>query len=92
MMEKVHSVGTLASSSTLREFANQSLRQADGGGTLLLDDSVEISDLATFLNRLSELPESRARRIVAVRNQIQGGTYESPEKLDIATDRLLTQL
>lgn len=92
MMEKVHSVGTLASSNTLREFANQSWRQADGGGTLLPDDSVEISDLAAFLNRLSELPESRARRIVAVRNQIQGGTYESQEKLDIATDRLLTQL
>jgi hypothetical protein len=92
MMEKVQSVGMLARSSTLREFATQSLRHFDSGGTTLYDDSVEISDLAVFLNRLSELPESRARKIVAVRNQIQDGRFVSLEKLDIATERLLSQL
>lgn len=93
-MEKIGSVGTLATSSTLREFVNQSVRRgsSDAGGTAVLDDSVEISDLANFLSRLAELPENRARRIVEVRNQIQQGTYETPEKLDIATERLLTQL
>ena len=93
-MERIGSVGTLATSSTLREFVNQSFRRdsSDGGGTAVADDSVEISDLASFLSRLAELPENRARRIVEVRNLIQQGAYETPEKLDIATDRLLSQL
>ena len=94
-MDKIGSVGTLATSNTLREFVNQSFRR-DGGdagsNTAVLDDSVEISDLANFLSRLAELPENRARKIVEVRNQIQQGTYETPEKLDVATDRLLSQL
>jgi len=95
-MDKVSSVSTLATSSTLREFVNQSFRQSPtdnaAGGTAVLDDSVEISDLANFLSRLAELPETRARKIVEVRNQIQQGTYVTPEKLSAATDRLLSQL
>jgi hypothetical protein len=91
-MDHVLSIGTMASSHTLREFADQSFRRSAPGETALLDDSVEISELAGFLNRLAELPETRARKIVAVRNQIQGGTYETPEKLDIATERLLARL
>lgn len=93
-MDRVNSVGSLATSSTLREFVNQTFRRSGSGGgnAAVLDDSVEISDLAGFLNKLAELPEARARRIVEVRNQIQQGVYETPEKLNIATDRLLEHL
>jgi hypothetical protein len=55
-------------------------------------DRVEISELAGFLSRLSDLPDTRARKIVDVRSAIQNGTYESPEKLDYAVDRLLANL
>ncbi len=93
-MDQINTLGTLATSGTLREFVNQSLRRSNetDGSTATLDDRVEISELATFLNQLAELPESRARRIVAVRNQIEQGTYETAEKLDIATERLLSAL
>lgn len=82
----------MATSNVLREFANQSLRKSESLGTSVSDDSVEISALAGFLNRLAELPEDRVRKIIAVRNQIQNGTYETQERLDTATERLLTQI
>ena len=91
-MNEIHSIGTLATSATLREFANQSSQRFDSGNTAVLEDRVEISDLASFLSRLAELPESQARKIVDVRNAILNETYETPEKLDIATDRLLAVL
>lgn len=95
-MDQINTLGTLATSGTLREFVNQSLRRStdsDGlSAAATLDDRVEISELATFLNQLAELPEARARRIVAVRNQIEQGTYETAQKLDIATERLLSAL
>ncbi len=93
-MNDINSLGTTATSGTLREFVNQSLRRStdSGGSTATLDDRVEISELATFLNQLAELPESRARRIVAVRNQIEQGTYETDEKLIVATEKVLAAL
>ena len=91
-MDQIHSVGTLATSGTLREFVNQSFRRSESGGTAVIDDSVEISELASFLNRLAELPEDRARKIVAVRNQVQNGSYVTQDKLDVATERLLSKL
>jgi len=91
-MDRVDSVGTLASSNTLREFVNQALRKPDSGNTAVADDRVEISELASYLSKLAELPDARARKIVSVRNQIERGVYETPEKLDIATDRILEHL
>lgn len=91
-MNDINSIGTLALSTTLREFANQTEHRSDTRNTAVIEDSVEISDLASFLSRLAELPEARARRIVDVRNAIQNDTYETPEKLDVATDRLLAAL
>jgi len=91
-MNEVDSVRGLASSATLRVFAEQASarpvrRDQDKSG-----DSVEISELASFLNLLSELPEDRARRIVLVREQIADGTYVTDEKLNIAVERLVKEL
>ncbi len=91
-MNEINSVGTLALSTTLREFANQSSRRSDSGNTAVIEDSVEISELAGFLSRLAELPEARARKIVDARNAILNDTYETPQKLDIATDRMLATI
>lgn len=88
-MSDVNSITGLASSATLREYANQPFRRPDSANRPAYDDTVEISALAAFLGRLSELPEDRARRIVNIRNAIIDGTYETEDKLDIATDRLL---
>ncbi len=90
-MNDVSPIDGMASSFTLREFTNlASGRREDGG--VALTDRVEISELAALLGRLAELPEERARKVVDLRNAIQNGTYETPEKLDVASDRLLEDL
>lgn len=91
-MSEIQGLGVPVSSSTLREFANQSSRRSESANTAVLDDTVEISELASFLSRLSELPEVRARRIVNIRNEILDGSYVTPDKLDIASERLLNDL
>ena len=92
-MNNISPVVGPTSSETLREFASSPpARSANSVGTRAApEDRVEISELASFLSRLAELPDVRAKRIVQVRNAIAGGTYETPEKLDVAVDRLLDQ-
>lgn len=52
-------------------------------------DRVEISDLAYWRAKIAALPSVRAEKIAAVREQIEDGSYETYEKLDIAVDALL---
>lgn len=91
-MNEVSTIRGLASPATLRVFADQAAARAPGNGEVKSGDSVEISELASFLNLLSEMPEDRARRIVDVREQIANGTYVTDEKLSIAVDRLVKDL
>lgn len=55
-------------------------------------DSVDISELA---RRLAQRPTSdtlRPELVDRVRNEIESGEYDTPEKLDIALDRLFGDL
>ena len=55
-------------------------------------DRVEISDVARFLDELARMPEIRAEKVEQVRRAIAEGTYLTPEKLDLAIERLLNEL
>ena len=55
-------------------------------------DHVEISPLGQMLDGISRLPEIRHEKVEEVRRQIAAGTYETPEKLDVAMDRLCDEL
>ena len=55
-------------------------------------DRVEISPIARLMSEISALPEIRADKVAQVRAEIQAGTYITPEKLDIAIDRLLEDI
>ncbi len=55
-------------------------------------DTVEISEMARFLEKLSRLPEIRQDKVDAVKQQIAQGTYLTPEKLEKAIDNLLKDL
>jgi anti-sigma28 factor (negative regulator of flagellin synthesis) len=91
-MNDIQPLGTLATPVTLREFASQAGSRSDTGNAAVLGDRVEISELATLLSRLSDLPDDRARRVVEIRRQIAEGTYVTAEKLDLAADRLFAEL
>jgi negative regulator of flagellin synthesis FlgM len=55
-------------------------------------DTVEISEMATFLSRAAELPDIRVEKVAEVRRAIEAGTYLTPEKLDVAIERMLEEL
>ena len=55
-------------------------------------DQLDISPQADFISRVRELPDIRADRVAQIREQIQAGVYETPEKLDIALERLLDEI
>jgi len=55
-------------------------------------DHVEISPLGQMLDGIARLPEIRHEKVAEIRRQIDAGTYETPEKLDMALDRLLDEL
>jgi negative regulator of flagellin synthesis FlgM len=55
-------------------------------------DTLEISAEGMFAEKLQELPEMRLERIATIREQIQNGTYETDDKLDLALSRLLDEI
>lgn len=57
-----------------------------------LGDRVELSQHAQLLDRLRQLPDARTDLVEGVRKAIAGGTYETPEKLDVAIGRLIDDL
>lgn len=54
-------------------------------------DHVEISPLGQMLDGIARLPDIRHEKVAEIRRQIADGAYETPEKLDMALDRLLDE-
>ena len=66
----------------------------DAGSTVsagIPRDQVEISPLGQMLDGIGRLPEIRHERVEAIRREIASGSYETPEKLDMALDRMLDE-
>jgi hypothetical protein len=55
-------------------------------------DEVEISEAARRMAALSQVPGVRMELVQRVREEILSGTYETPEKWDVALPRLLEDL
>lgn len=60
-------------------------------------DQLDLSSAASDVNRVASTQiagggEIRIDRVAEIRRQIADGSYETPEKLDAALDRLLDQL
>lgn len=55
-------------------------------------DRAEVSVMASYLSKLSALPDIRQDLVDRVRAEIASGGYESPEKLDQAVGELLKDL
>ena len=55
-------------------------------------DQLDISPEADFVAQACELPEIREDRVAALKAQIQNGTYETADKLDMALSRLLDEI
>ena len=55
-------------------------------------DELDISPEAELLAQAKDLPEIRADKVADIRAQIESGTYETDEKLDLALERLLDEI
>jgi negative regulator of flagellin synthesis FlgM len=55
-------------------------------------DQLDISPEAEFVSRIRDVPDIRADRVAQVRQAIESGRYETPDKLDIAIERLLDEI
>lgn len=67
----------------------------DAGGSVQAGvprDHVEISPLGRMLEGIDRLPEIRHEKVEEIRRQIASGVYETPEKLELALDRLIDEL
>lgn len=51
-------------------------------------DKVELSDRAQLLSKLNELPDVRSDLVERIKAEINAGTYETPDKIDAAIDKL----
>ena len=55
-------------------------------------DRVEISPIGRMLDGVARLPEIRHEKVEEIRRQIASGVYETPEKLELALDRMMDEL
>lgn len=55
-------------------------------------DSLEISPLGSVLSRAAELSSLSLAKTRAIREQIESGTYETPERINGTVSRLLDVL
>jgi len=60
-------------------------------GTQRGEDRVEVSRVAQYLRRLSDLPAIREDLVARVREEIETGVYDSSERLDGALDELIAE-
>jgi len=71
----------------------RSASAARGAVSPALVDRLEISEEARLLNGLeTSSPGAGTDRLAEIRRQIQDGTYETPDKIDVAVERLVAVL
>jgi len=55
-------------------------------------DEVEISEVGKMLDDASRTSGIREQRLAEIKAAIEAGTYETPEKLELALNRMIEQL
>jgi len=57
-----------------------------------ISDVVEISEAARLVGKVQQMPDVRTELVESVKSKIAAGTYETPERIEIAVDRLIREL
>jgi len=55
-------------------------------------DAAEISTAARLARKIQDLPEIRADLVQRVKEEIAAGNYETPERVEVAVQRLMDEL
>jgi negative regulator of flagellin synthesis FlgM len=67
-------------------------KSSAGGSSAAIQDELQISDAAMAMEQSGEQSGIRSDRVAQIRAQIADGTYETPEKMEIALGRLLDEI
>ncbi|MFA6135305.1 MAG: flagellar biosynthesis anti-sigma factor FlgM [Phycisphaerae bacterium] len=57
-----------------------------------ISDVVEISDAAKLIEKVHQIPDVRVDLVERVKAEIAAGTYETPERIEIALNNLMDDL
>ena len=88
------SINGVGNNSPVQKIVGQPIQKqvpAEAPKQLPLTDRVELSGVSHLLKSL-KANDVRADKVAEIKAQIDAGTYETDEKLDVATDRLLDDL
>ena len=90
-MSSVNSVGGNSSIQQIVSKPIQKEIKTDAQPAARRSDKLELSGVSHLLDSL-KTNDVRAAKVAEIRAQIEAGTYETDDKLDIASDRLLDDL
>ena len=88
------SINNVGNNSPIQKVVGQPIQKqvpTDAPKQLPLTDRVELSGVSHLLKAL-KTNDVRADKVAEIKAQIEAGTYDTDEKLDVATDRLLDDL
>lgn len=60
--------------------------------TKRISDAVELSPIAQLAAKIGDIPEVRTALVEQVKAEIAAGTYETPERLEVAVSKLMEEL
>lgn len=89
---EIHGPGHVSGPDPIQPNRTRISRYAETPSIAAGPDKVEISDLARFKAVLAKVPDIRFERVEGLRAQIEAGTYETDEKLEVVVDKLLEEL
>ncbi len=69
--------------------ASKPVAPADAGP---IQDELDISDAGQMIDKVKQVPDVRQDRVAQIRAQIDAGTYETDEKLELTVGRLLDEI
>jgi negative regulator of flagellin synthesis FlgM len=92
-MSSINGLGSVSqiqqTSSVTRTTATPSTSATDKPS---LSDRLELSGMSSLLASLKAGGDFRADKVASVKAQIEAGTYETDDKLDLASDRMLDDI
>jgi len=91
-MSNVQGINSYSGPSAISNQAPQATGSAQAAKKVAeSQDSVEISQMARFMNEIAMMPEIRTEKVNAVREALANGTYDVEGNLSAALDRLLEE-
>lgn len=74
------------------EPTNSVTPNAPAGAPEGVSDVVEVSTAAALAAKIQQIPDVRTDLVERVRHEIEGGAYETPERIEGAVGKLLNDL